>query len=327
MLKLGITGVGQFGKNHARILAQSELVELVGLYDKNAKRAKEIGELHQIKVFDSYQTLLDRVDAMVIVVNTVSHFELAKQALNQNKHVFIEKPITETLEQARELITLADSKDLRLQVGHIERFNPVIERISADINDPLFIEVHRIAPFTARGTDVPVVHELMIHDLDFILAFIQSPVKQISASGSGVMTKSIDIANARIEFENGAVANVTASRVSLKRSRKARIFQKNAYFSLDFQNKTVRIVKKSKKLYKVYPKLLAGKYDNIKQEDVVDIEEVDASATKKDALTIELEAFFAAIEAGSNPPVDGEAGYKALKVAQMIVEKINNIKE
>ncbi|MCF7912440.1 MAG: Gfo/Idh/MocA family oxidoreductase [Candidatus Cloacimonetes bacterium] len=324
MLNIGIVGVGQFGQNHARIMAQSELINLVGLYDKNTKRAQEIGKKHGIKVFSNYQNLVDECDAIVIVVNTISHFELAKIALSRHKHVFLEKPVTEELAQARELITMAEANDLRLQVGHIERFNPVILEISPLVKDPIFIEVHRIAPFTARGTDVPVVHELMIHDLDFILAFIKSKVKHISASGSGVMTKSIDIANARLEFENGAVANVTASRISLKRSRQARIFQKDAYFSLDFQEKTVKIVTKSKKLYKVYPKILAGKFDNISQEDVVDIREVKASSTGKDALTAELEAFFTAIEAGSNPLVDGEAGYDALKVAQDIVEKINS---
>ncbi|MCF7918687.1 MAG: Gfo/Idh/MocA family oxidoreductase [Candidatus Cloacimonetes bacterium] len=323
MLKIGITGVGQFGQNHARVLAQSGLCELVGLFDKNAKRAREIGEKHQIKVFPDYQGLLQQVDAMVIVVNTISHYELALQALQSGKHVFLEKPITETLQQADELVKLSRKNDLRLQVGHIERFNPVIMEISSLVKDPIFIEVHRISPFSARGTDVPVVHELMIHDLDFILAFIHSKVKQVSASGASVMTKSIDIANARIEFENGAVANVTASRISLKRSREARIFQKDAYFSLDFMNRTVKIVNKSKKLYKVLPQLLAGNYDKIKQEDVVDIREVDASACEKDALTMELESFFQAVEAHSNPEVDGEAGYYALEVAQMIVDKIN----
>ncbi|MDP8219725.1 MAG: Gfo/Idh/MocA family oxidoreductase, partial [Candidatus Stygibacter frigidus] len=271
MLNIGIVGVGQFGQNHARIMSQSKLIDLVGLYDKKLKRAKEIGEKHNIKVFSDYQSLLDKCDAMVIVVNTISHYELAKAALVQKRHVFLEKPITEELSQAKELIDIAEVNDLRLQVGHIERFNPVILEISNLVKDPIFIEVHRIAPFTARGTDVPVVHELMIHDLDFILAFIDSKVKYISASGSKVMTKSIDIANARIEFENGAVANVTASRISLKRSRKARIFQKDAYFSLDFQEKSVKIVTKSKKLYKVYPKILAGKFEDISQEDVVDI--------------------------------------------------------
>ncbi len=324
MLNIGIVGVGQFGQNHARIMAASDKIKLVGLYDKKKSRAQEIGSLHNIKVFPDYQQLIDSSDAIIIVVNTIAHYKLAKAALLQNRHVFIEKPITEELAQARELIDLATQRNLRLQVGHIERFNPVILEISHLIKNPRFIEVHRIAPFSARGTDVPVVLELMIHDLDFILAFINSDVKHISASGSGVLTKSIDIANARIEFENGAVANVTASRISLKRSRQARIFQKDAYFSLDFQTKKVRIVTKSKKLYKVYPKIIAGKFDDIHQEDVVDIREVDASSTEKDALTTELEAFFQAIEAGSNPLVDGEAGYRALAVAQKIVEKINS---
>lgn len=323
MLKLGIVGVGQFGQNHARILAGSDLILMKGLYDKNKKRAKEIAEKNGIKVFDDYKSLLAEIDAIVIVVNTISHFDLAKEALLAGKHVFLEKPITETLEQAAELIKIAEEKDLRLQVGHIERFNPVILEISDIVKKPIFIEVHRISPFSARGTDVPVVHELMIHDLDFILAFINSKVSSISASGSGVMTKRIDIANARIEFENGAVANVTASRISLKRSRKARIFQKDAYFSLDFMNRKVKIVSKSKKLYKVYPQIIAGKYDKIKQEDVVDIREVEASQYTKDALTMELEAFFHAVEAHSNPLVDGHAGYNALEVAQMIVDKIN----
>ncbi len=324
MLNIGIVGVGQFGQNHARIMAASDKINLVGLYDKKKSRAQEIGNLYNIKVLPDYQQLIDRSDAIIIVVNTIAHYDLAKAALLQNRHVFIEKPITEELAQARELIDLAAQRNLRLQVGHIERFNPVILEISPLIKNPRFIEVHRIAPFSARGTDVPVVLELMIHDLDFILAFINSDVKHISASGSGVLTKSIDIANARIEFENGAVANVTASRISLKLSRQARIFQKDAYFSLDFQTKKVRIVTKSKKLYKVYPKIIAGKFDDIHQEDVVDIREVDASSTEKDALTTELEAFFQAIEAGSNPLVDGEAGYRALAVAQKIVEKINS---
>jgi predicted dehydrogenase len=324
MLNIGIVGVGQFGANHARILSRSDLVNLVGLFDKNKKRAKEISKLYGIELFSDYSSLLSKVDAMVIAANTASHYELAKLAFEHKKHVFLEKPVTEHLWQAKELISLAAANNLRFQVGHIERFNPIILEISPLVKDPIFIEVHRISPFSARGTDVPVVHELMIHDLDFILAFIDSEVKEISASGSSVMTRSIDIANARLEFANGAVANVTASRISLKRSRKARIFQKDAYFSLDFQNKTVRIVTKSPELYKVYPKLLAGKYDNIRQEDVVDIREVDASGNSKDALTVELESFLGAIEAGSNPLVDGEAGYKALAVAQKIVEKIKS---
>jgi len=191
------------------------------------------------------------------------------------------------------------------------------------IKKPIFLECHRIAPFTPRGSDVPVVLELMIHDIDLILSFVKSKVKQINASGAGVMTKSIDIANARIDFEDGAVANVTASRISMKRSRKLRIFQKDGYFSMDFQAKKVTHIKKSKNLYKVLPKIMLGKYDGIDTEDVVDVVEVDASNRKKDALTHELESFIRAVEADINPIVDGLAGTRALKVALEIVNKID----
>ncbi|MCK4653100.1 MAG: Gfo/Idh/MocA family oxidoreductase, partial [Candidatus Cloacimonetes bacterium] len=277
MLKVGIVGIGQFGKNHARILSQSNKCEFVGLYDKNKKRAQEIGENLGCRVFPDYKSLLVECNAVVNVVTTISHYELAKKALEKGIHVFIEKPITSELWQAEELIKLAKDKNLKIQVGHIERFNPVVMEIEDKIKDPIFIECHRIAPFTPRGTDIPVVLELMIHDIDLILAFVKSDVKHISASGAGVMTRSIDIANARVEFENGTVANVTASRISMKRSRKLRFFQKDAYFSMDFQAKKVTYIKKSKNLYKVLPKIMMGKYEGIDTKDVVDILEVDAS--------------------------------------------------
>lgn len=323
MLKLGIVGVGQFGQHHARILKQSDYCEFIGLYDKNKKRANEIAQRIGAKSFSDYDSLVNEIDAIVIVVTTISHYELAKKALKKGKHVFIEKPITSELWQAEELVKLAKEMNLRIQVGHIERFNPVIMEIEDKINDPIFVECHRIAPFTSRGSDVPVVLELMIHDIDLILTFVKSEVSDIKASGARVMTKSIDIANARLEFENGAVANVTASRISIKRSRKLRFFQKDDYFSIDFQNKKVTHIKKSKNLYKVLPKILKGNYENIKTEDVVDIVDVDASNREKDALTIELESFISTIEAGINPIVDGEAGTRALKVALEIVNKIN----
>ncbi len=322
MLNVGIVGVGQFGQNHARILNESTVCNFVGLYDKNIKRAKEIGERLSAKIFPDFKTLLDHCDALVIVVTTISHYELAKKALEKGIHVFIEKPITSELWQAEELIKIARERNLKIQVGHIERFNPVITEIDEKIVDPIFIECHRIAPFTPRGSDVPVVLELMIHDIDLILAFVNSRVTEIRASGAGVMTKSIDIANARIEFENGAVANITASRISLKRSRQIRFFQKDAYFSIDFMDKKVKLVTKSKTLYKVLPKIMMGKYDNIKQEDVVNITEVNASNHEKDALTRELESFVHVVEADINPIVDGEAGTRALKIALKIVEKI-----
>ncbi len=323
MLKVGIVGVGQFGQNHARILNESTKCDFVGLYDKNKKRAEEISSKLGTKSFKDFDSILDKIDILFIVVTTISHFELAERALKKGIHVFIEKPITETLQQAKDLIRMADEKNLKIQVGHIERFNPVILEIEDKVKNPIFMECHRIAPFTPRGTDIPVVLELMIHDIDLILSFMDSKVKHISASGSGVMTKSIDIANARIEFEDGAVANITASRISMKRSRQLRIFQKDGYFSIDFQDKKVKHIKKSKNLYKVLPKLMMGKFENIDTKDVVDIVEVNASDREKDALTTEIESFIHAVEADLNPVVDGRAGTRALEVALEIVNKIN----
>jgi len=322
MIRIGVVGVGQFGQNHARILNESSCCEFVGLYDKNRKRAEEIASKLGARSFKSFDELISNCDALVNVVTTISHFDLAKKALEKGVHVFIEKPITSNLEEASQLLELAAEKGLKIQVGHIERFNPIVMEMADKIKDPLFIECHRIGPFTARGTDVPVVLELMIHDIDLILSFIKSEVKHISASGSGVLTKSIDIANARIEFEDGAVANITASRISLKRSRKLRIFQKDGYFSMDFQAKKVTHIKKSKNLYKVMPKLLMGKYEGIDTKDVVDINELDASDREKDALTMELESFVNAAETNCEPLVNGVAGTRALQVALEIVEKI-----
>ncbi len=326
MLKVGIVGVGQFGQNHARILNESTKCNFVGLYDKNIKRAEEISSRLDTKSFKDFDSLLAEIDVLFNVVTTISHFELAERALNKGTHVFIEKPITSELWQAEKLIELADNKKLKIQVGHIERFNPVIMEIEDKVKNPIFMECHRIAPFTPRGTDIPVVLELMIHDIDLILSFMESKVKHISASGAGVMTKSIDIANARIEFEDGAVANITASRISLKRSRQLRIFQKDGYFSIDFQDKSVKHIKKSKNLYKVLPKIMMGNYEDIDTKDIIDIVEVNASDRKKDALTIELESFIHAVEADINPVVDGIAGTRALEVALEIVNKINKKK-
>lgn len=323
MLKVGIVGVGQFGQNHARILSQSNKCKFIGLYDKDRKRADEVARRIDAKSFPDFDSLLDECDALVNVVTTISHYELSKKALERGIHVFIEKPITSELWQAEELVKIAEELNLKIQVGHIERFNPIVLEMEDKIENPLFIECHRIAPFSPRGSDVPVVLELMIHDIDLILSFVKSEVKKINASGAGVMTKSIDIANARIEFEDGAVANITASRISMKRSRKLRIFQKDGYFSMDFQAKKVTHIKKSKNLYKVLPQIMLGKYDGIDTKDVVDIMEVDASNRKKDALTHELESFIHAVEADINPIVDGAAGTRALKVALEIVKKID----
>ena len=323
MLKIGVVGVGHLGRHHARILSGFENCNLVGVYDKIAERAEEIAGLYRVKAYANYEELLSEVDVIDIAATTTCHYELAKAALAKGCHVFLEKPITATREQAIELIEIASTKNLKIQVGHIERFNPVILPIAAEINEPLFVESHRLAPFTPRGSDVPVVLDLMIHDIDLIMAFIPSKIKEIRASGAKVLTGSTDIANARLEFENGAIANVTASRISMKRERKIRFFQKDAYISIDFQNKKVTILKKSAKLYDILPQIMAGKTDFI-PEDMVDIKEISAPSDGKDALTVQLESFVNAIITDTKPVVDGHDGLMALDVALKIMEVMEN---
>ena len=253
---------------------------------------------------------------------TISHFELAERALKKGIHVFIEKPITETLQQAKDLIKISEEKNIKIQVGHIERFNPVIMEIEDKVKKPIFMECHRIAPFTPRGTDIPVVLELMIHDIDLILSFMDSKVKHISASGSGVMTKSIDIANARIEFEDGAVANITASRISMKRLRKIRFFQEDKYISLDYQAQEVQVIEKSeilKMIHKISP--TAQDEKNLEPDKMVKYYKLPIKQIEP--LKAELQSFANAVILDRRPLVNGEDGYKALKVAHQIMEKID----
>jgi len=233
----------------------------------------------------------------------------------------LEKPITSEIAQAEELLKIAKEKNLFIQVGHIERFNPVILKIEDEIQNPMFIESHRLAPFNPRGSDVPVVLDLMIHDIDLILSFVKSDISDIRASGVGILTPSIDIANARLEFENGAIANVTASRISMKRERKIRFFQKDAYISLDFQEKKVSVLRKSENINKILPQILMGN-TNFDPQDLVDMKEINADDITKDALTMELESFVSSINENKNPIVDGEAGTKALRIAMEIMDKI-----
>ena len=325
MIKIGVVGVGHLGKHHARIFATIQNCHFVGVYDKIYERAKEIADLYHVKAYEKYEDMLDEVDAVDIAATTTWHYDLAKPALLKGCHVFLEKPITSTKEQAEELLKIAQERDLKIQVGHIERFNPVIMEVAGEINNPMFIETHRLAPFTHRGSDVPVVLDLMIHDIDLILSFIDSDLKEIKATGVGILTPSIDIAHARLEFENGAIANVTASRISIQRERKIRFFQKDAYIAVDFQNKKVQIIKKSPKIYTVLPLLLAGNTD-VSLEDCVDIKEIKAPEEGKDALTMELEAFVYAINNDTRPIVDGNDGKRALEVALRIMEIINKQK-
>ncbi len=237
MLKIGVLGAGHLGKIHLRLLQESEKFELVGFYDENHENGERVAKEFGYKQFKTIATLLTAVDVIDIVTPTLSHYKCAKVAIKSGKHIFIEKPISNTVAEAEEIIALAKEYNVKGQVGHVERFNPAFIAIKSMIENPMFIESHRLAEFNPRGTDVPVVLDLMIHDIDAILSVVHSKVKEIHASGIAVISETPDIANARIEFENGCVANLTASRISLKNMRKSRFFQKDAYISVDFLEK------------------------------------------------------------------------------------------
>ncbi|MGC9361417.1 MAG: Gfo/Idh/MocA family protein [Candidatus Syntrophosphaera sp.] len=321
MLKVAVVGVGHLGRWHANKFERISRCRLMGLYDSRPERLKEKSAELGVTAYPSYEKLLQEVDAVDIAATTTAHYELAKKALEAGKHVFIEKPITSELGQAEELVSLAAEKGLKIQVGHIERFNPVILEVDRFIDQPLFIESHRISTFQPRGTDVPVVLDLMIHDIDLILDFVQSPVRDIQANGVGILTPSIDIANARITFESGAIANVTSSRVSLKQERKIRFFQKDAYISLDFVAKKASVTKRSPDVMKYLPQMMMGNKD-ITADKLVDMKHFDLTKTDKDALALELESFVDTILNDTKPVVDGQAGLRALQIAMRIMEQI-----
>lgn len=320
-MKIGLVGVGHLGQHHRRLLREIPEVELAGCFDKDPgvqARERERG----VTVFESYDELLAAADAVDIVVPTDEHYPLAKVALASGKHIFLEKPITETVAQARELVELAHSKNLILQVGHIERFNPAVTALHDLDLQPRFIESHRLSQFQPRGTEVAVILDLMIHDIDIILSLVKSPVAQIEASGVPVITNSIDIANARISFENGCVANVTASRISQKAMRKIRVFQPAAYISIDFlQNSTeiYRLKESSKDAETPLPFIIGElEHHGVKKQIVYEQPVVNETNPLRD----ELSAFVKSIENGTRPIVSGEDGLRALEVAQMIQTKI-----
>jgi len=321
MIRIAVVGVGHLGQHHARKFQSIDGATLVGIYDRNTARAEEIAAKLSVPAFASYEAMLAACDAVDIAATTTAHYELAKPALLAGKHIFLEKPITSELAQAEELLELAEKQGLIIQVGHIERFNPVILNIEHEIGEPMFIESHRLSTFHHRGTDVPVVLDLMIHDIDLIISFVHSPVTEIRASGVGILTPSIDIANARIEFANGAIANVTSSRVSMKQERKLRFFQRDAYITMDFQAKQVRVLKKSADIMKYLPQILMGSTD-IKPEQLIDMQSIDVSDSSKDALTMELESFVDCIINHKKPIVDGAAGTRALDIALKIIKQI-----
>lgn len=243
MIKIGVLGAGHLGKIHLRIAATSKAYDLVGFYDPNPETTKKVQLEYGYKSFKSPEELIKASDVVDIVTPTLSHYTLAKLAIESKKHIFIEKPITKTDEEASNLVNLAIQYEVLGQVGHVERFNPAYQSILNSIKNPKFIEAHRLSDFNPRGTDVSVVLDLMIHDIDIILSIVKSPVKSIHASGVSVVSETPDISNARIEFENGCVANLTASRISVKKMRKTRFFQKNAYISVDYLTKQVEVLK------------------------------------------------------------------------------------
>ena len=299
-LKTAVIGVGYLGKFHAEKYAALEKSELVAVVDANADTAKEIADKYGVKALTDYHELLGKVDAVSIAAPTTMHHQIARDFLEHDTHVLIEKPITVTVDQADDLIELAITNDLMIQVGHLERFNAALMDLSGTLETPTFIESHRLAPFNPRATDVNVILDLMIHDIDIILDIVKSDIKEMRASGTQVLTNSTDIANVRIEFENGCVANVTASRVSVKTERKMRIFQHNAYISVDFHNRELSIYKKGKK--EMHPGI---------PEIVSEISTYDNS----DALNLEISAFIDSIHHGTPILVSGEDGRRALDAA------------
>lgn len=317
MLKVGVLGAGHLGKIHLRLLQQSDKYELVGFYDDNPENAAKIEKEFGYKRFDTIAKLLTAVDVVDIVTPTLSHYKCAKVAIKSGKHVFLEKPISNTVAEAEEIIALSKEYNVKGQVGHVERFNPAFISVKDAIENPMFIETHRLAEFNPRGTDVPVVLDLMIHDIDAILSVVKSKVKNIHASGVSVISDTPDIANARIEFENGCVANLTSSRISLKNMRKSRFFQKDAYISVDFLEKKCEVVK-----MKDAPEV-PGDFDMILQnaEGVKkQIYFANPEVENNNAILEELETFADAIVNNTTPIVTLEDGTDALRVAYAIID-------
>lgn len=319
MLKIGVFGVGHLGKFHLNNWKEIKDIELVGFYDPGDDVSQEVSEKYQLARFIDAERLMDAVDAVDIIAPTNAHHELCKMAIRKGRHVFVEKPLANTMDEAKELVKLVKESKVKLQVGHVERFNPAYLAVKQlDIN-PMFIEVHRLAQFNPRGTEVSVILDLMIHDIDIILGMVKSEVKLISASGVAVMTDTPDIANVRIEFNNGCVANLTSSRISMKKMRKMRLFQKDAYIGIDFLNKKTEIIKlKSPQDVDAFSFDLDTKFGK-KTIAVVNPQVPEVNAIKK-----ELEAFRDAIQNNSPTVVTEVDGYRAMDVAHQILQKIKN---
>ena len=320
-VNIGVIGVGHLGVHHASHLAKIKNANLVGVFDTNLERAEEISKKINTAIFQSVDNLLENVEAVSIVTPTSTHRDVAEKCIKKGKHVFIEKPITSSVKDAEHLIELSKKHNVIIQVGHIERFNPALLALSNLEIDPKYIEVHRMAPFMSRGTDVPVVLDLMIHDIDLILSFISSPVKEIYANGVSIMTNSVDIANARIKFENGSIANITSSRVAKDRVRKIKMFQQDLYVTIDFLAGISEVYKAMGASQSDPDAIMSaplvekdGKHRQIFYEK--------PKVKKTDALKAELKNYLNAVLGKEKPMVDGFAGKQALDVAIKIHDKI-----
>ncbi|MFQ6113095.1 MAG: Gfo/Idh/MocA family protein [bacterium] len=318
-IEVGQVGVGHLGGHHCSVLAELPDAELVGIYDIDSEKSRRVARTHGVRAFSELHELLAQVQALIVAVPTRHHFDIAQAALSNKVHVFVEKPITATVAEADELIRLAEKERLILQVGHIERFNPAWQALASEKLNPMFIEAQRLASFNPRGTDVAVVLDLMIHDLDLILSIVPGPAKRIDASGVSVVSPEIDIANVRIQFESGCVANVTASRISQKKMRKMRLFQKDAYISVDF-------IRRFSEVFRLAKQPTTPKHDRIHSlEALINCSPRDQIIHERlvteaqDPLKMELEAFLKSVASGEKPLVDGVTGKKVLELATEIM--------
>ena len=320
MLKIGVLGAGHLGKIHINCIKQIEQYELAGFYDPAVDTAKQVETEMGVNCFASIDALMDAVDVVDIVTPTIRHFECASKALKKRRHVFIEKPIVATPDEANALKKLAEEAGVKVQVGHVERFNPAFIAAEPFIGEPLFIEVHRLAQFNPRGTDVPVVLDLMVHDLDILLTIVKSPIVHISASGVSIVSPTPDIANVRIEFENGTVANLTASRLSMKYMRKTRIFQNGAYITIDFLDKKTEIFRINDVVDEHNPlSTTLTLADGTEKQITFQMPEIQPI----NAIKTELESFYGAIVHNTTPVVSLDDGINVLKLAYQILEAVD----
>lgn len=320
MLKAGLVGAGHLGKIHLKLLQQSVKYELVGFYDADEENGKKLEAEFGYKYFNSFDDLLQKIEVLDIVTPTIYHYDYATKAIESGKHFFIEKPVTQTLEQAEEILKKCKEKGIKAQVGHVERYNPAFIATKEYIKNPMFIEIHRLAEFNPRGTDVSVVLDLMIHDLDILLSIVKSPVKDIHASGICVVSKTPDITNARIEFENGCVANLTTSRISMKAMRKSRFFQQDAYISVDFLEKKAEVIRmKEAPEHPSDYDMIIENADGEKNQILFEYPNIQPN----NAILDELNSFADSINGEHDIEVSLEDGKEALKVALKIMDLIS----